>query len=39
MVMHAEDVEESGFTGAGWTHDGNEIAFCDLKVDIAQNIK
>jgi hypothetical protein len=32
-------MEESRFAGPGRTHDGNEIAFLDLEIDVAQDVK
>jgi hypothetical protein len=32
-------MKESRFAGAGRPHDGNEIAFLDLEIDVAQNVK
>jgi hypothetical protein len=32
----AKDVEEGGFAGAGGTDDGDELAWCDGEVDLAE---
>jgi hypothetical protein len=39
MIMHADYMEERRFAGAGRTHDGNEIALRDFKIDVAQDVK
>ena len=35
-VVHAEQVEQRGFARAGRSHDGDELAFLDFRVDAAQ---
>src|ERR1044072_2315609 len=32
-------MEERRFAGAGWAHDGNEVALIDFKIDVAQDVK
>ena len=32
-------MEEGGLAGAGRPHHGNEIAFLDLEIDVAQDIE
>jgi hypothetical protein len=39
MVVHPEHVKKRRLAGAGRPHDGNEIAFVYLQVDIAQDVK
>ena len=39
MIVHSDDVEERRLAGAGRTHDGNEVAFVYLQVDVAQDVK
>jgi hypothetical protein len=39
VIVHAEDVEERRLTGAGRAHDGNEVAFVHLQVDVAEDVK
>ena len=39
MIVHAQDVQQRRFTGAGWTHHGNEVPFADFQVDVAQDVK
>src|SRR5688572_9571973 len=39
VVVHPEDVEQRRFAGAGRPHDGNEVAFVNLQVDVAQDVK
>ena len=39
VIVHPEDVEQRRFAGAGRPHDGNEVAFVDLQVDVAQDVK
>src|SRR6266850_4760639 len=39
VVMHAEDMEERRFAGTGRTHDRNKLAFGNVEIDIAQDVK
>ena len=39
MIVHAENVQERRFARAGRTHDGNEVAFVDFEIDVAQDVK
>src|SRR6266446_2593682 len=39
MVVHAEDMKERRLARAGWAHDGNEVAFVYLQVNVAQDVK
>src|ERR1700737_1672324 len=37
VIVHSEDVKQRRFSGAGWSHHRNELAFCDLDIDVAQD--
>src|SRR5438067_3100527 len=39
MIVHAEDMKQRGLARAGRPHDGNEVAFVYLQVDVAQDVK
>ena len=39
VIVHSEDVEQRRFARAGRPHDGNEVAFVHLQVDVAQDVK
>jgi hypothetical protein len=34
-IVHPQNVEERRFTGTGWPHDRNELAFAHVKSDAA----
>ena len=38
LVQKTEDVQQCGFAGARWTHDGNVFAGLDLKIDMIQSV-
>src|SRR6266704_2047407 len=37
-VVEADDAEQGGFARAARTHDGDELAFGDVEVDLAQQV-
>src|SRR5262249_26091751 len=39
VVVHAEDMEQCGFSSARWAHHRNELALRNFKVDVPKNIK
>ena len=39
VIVHAENVEQRRFAGAGRAHDRNEFAFGDFDVDVAQDVE
>src|SRR5262245_193527 len=39
VVVHPENVQQSRFTSARWSHDRNKFAFGDVQIDIAQDVK
>jgi hypothetical protein len=39
VIVHSKDVEQRRFARARWTHDGNEVAFVHLQVDVAEDVK
>src|SRR5436190_22599165 len=39
VIVHPENVQQCRFTCAGRTHYRDEIAFLDLQVDVAQDVK
>jgi hypothetical protein len=39
VIVHAEDVQQRGFARAGRSHHGDEIAFLNLQVNVAQDVK
>src|SRR5579871_3792774 len=36
-VVHADQVQQSGFAGAGGSHDGDELAFLDVDIHSTQD--
>ena len=39
VIVHAENMQQRRFSGAGRSHDGNEIALLDLEIDVAQDVE
>jgi len=39
MVMHAQDVKERRLTRSGGPHDRDKLAFLNLQIDVAEDIK
>ena len=39
VIVHPEHVEKRRFARARRPHDGNEIAFLDLQVDVAEDVE
>src|SRR5690606_4870604 len=38
-VQHAQDAEQRGLASAGRAHDGEELAFTDVQVDLPQDVR
>ena len=39
MIVHAQDVQQRRFARAGRPHDRDKVAFLDIQVDVAQDVK
>src|ERR1051326_6640737 len=39
VIVHAEEVEDRGFPGAGRAHDRDKLAFLDVEIDVAEDVK
>jgi hypothetical protein len=38
LVVHSEDVQQSGLAGAGWTHDRDKLTLLNIEVDPPENV-
>src|SRR5437762_7788731 len=39
VIVHSQNVQQRRFACAGRTHDRDEVAFLNLQIDLAQNVK
>jgi hypothetical protein len=39
VIVHSENMQQCRFARAGRPHHGDEVAFLDFQVDVAQNVK